>query len=32
MDPSLHSWMTDGEQEGGDDVQLCSTRPISFLG
>jgi hypothetical protein len=27
-----HSWMTDGEQRGGGNDRLYSTRPIGFLG
>jgi hypothetical protein len=32
VDIPPHSWMTGGEQEGGGDNRLCSTRPIGFLG
>jgi hypothetical protein len=31
VDPPPHSRMTGGEQGGGDDNRLCSTRPIGFL-
>jgi hypothetical protein len=32
VDIPLHYWMTGGEQGGGDDDWLLSTRPIGFLG